>query len=173
MEGVWRDLLACAGLDHPRKPQVRREIDRAFREYGLPRAIRTDNGPPFASVGLGGLTKLSIWWVKLGITPERIEPGHPEQNGRLERLDRTLKEETANPPRASQRSQQRAFDTFRDSYNEQRPHEALDRRSPSHVNRPSYREYPRRARSPEHGSRVTVSRRGRTVRSSGTEGWST
>ena len=73
-----RYLLACAGLDRPRTPQVRRVIDRAFRDYGLPRAIRTDNGPPFASVGLGGLTTLSIWWIKLGITSERIKPGHPE-----------------------------------------------------------------------------------------------
>ena len=111
-DAASRYLLACAGLDQPRTPQVRRVLDRSFREYGLPRTIRTDNGPPFASVGLGGLTTLSIWWVKLGITPERIEPGHPEQNGRLERFHRTLNEETASPPRPSQRSQQRAFDAF-------------------------------------------------------------
>ena len=70
----------------PTGPEVKRSLERAFREYGLPRVIRTDNGPPFASVGLGSLTPLSAWWVKLGIVPERIEPGHPEQNGRLERL---------------------------------------------------------------------------------------
>ena len=109
----------------PRTPQVLRVIDRVFREYGLPRTIRTDNGPPFASVGLGGLTPLSIWWIKLGITPERIEPGHPEQNGRLERFHRTLNEETVSPPQPSQRSQQRAFDALWNGYNEQRPHEAL------------------------------------------------
>ena len=91
---------------------MRRVLLRTFREYGLPRAIRTDNGPPFASVGLGGLTQLSIWWIKLGIIPERIQPGHPEQNGRLERLHRTLKEDTIAPPKSSPRSQQRAFDDF-------------------------------------------------------------
>ena len=166
-DAASRYLLACDGLARPRTPQVRRVIDRVFREYGLPRAIRTDNGPPFASVGLGGLTTLSIWWVKLGITPERIEPGHPEQNGRLERLHRTLKEETARPPRASQRSQQRAFDAFRDGYNEHRPHEALGQQPPSRVYGPSHREYPRRAESPEYGSGVTV----RRVRTNGQIKW--
>ena len=97
-DATSRYLLACRGLTQPRTEQVHRVMDRVFREYGLPRAIRTDNGPPFGSVGLGGLTKLSIWWIKLGILPERIEPGHPEQNGRLERLHRTLKDETVAPP---------------------------------------------------------------------------
>ena len=162
-----RYLLTCAGLDRPRTPQVRRVLYRTFREYGLPRAIRTDNGPPFASVGLGGLTTLSVWWIKLGITPERIEPGHPEQNGRLERLHRTLKQETTDPPRPSQQSQQRAFDTFRDNYNEQRPHEALGQQPPSSVYRPSLREYPSRIASPEYGSGVTV----RKVRTNGEIKW--
>ena len=162
-----RYLLACRGLTQPRTAQVHRAMDRAFREYGLPRAIRTDNGPPFGSVGLGGLTKLSIWWIKLGITPERIEPGHPEQNGRLERLHRTLKEETAAPPRASRRSQQSAFDAFMDSYNERRPHEALGQRPPSRVYRPSVREYPKGVESPEYGGGVTV----RRVRTNGQIKW--
>lgn len=166
-DAASRYLLACAGLDQPRTPQVRRVIDRAFGEYGLPRAIRTDNGPPFASVGLGGLTTLSIWWIKLGIIPERIEPGHPEQNGRLERLHRTLKEETTDPPRSSRRSQQRAFDAFRDGYNEQRPHEALGQQPPSRVYRPSYREYRSRIESPEYASGVTV----RRVRTNGQIKW--
>ena len=162
-----RYLLACRGLTQPRTAQVHRAMDRAFREYGLPRAIRTDNGPPFGSVGLGGLTKLSIWWIKLGIIPERIEPGHPEQNGRLERLHRTLKEETAAPPRASRRSQQSAFDAFMDSYNERRPHEALGQRPPSRVYRPSVREYPKGVESPEYGGGVTV----RRVRTNGQIKW--
>ena len=93
-----RYLLACHGLRQTRGSEVRRVLERAFREYGLPQAIRTDNGSPFASAGLGGLSSLVVWWVKLGILPERIEPGHPEQNGRLERLHRTLKAETASPP---------------------------------------------------------------------------
>ena len=85
-DAMSRYLLACDGLERPTGPEVKRSLKRAFREYGLPRVIRTDNGPPFASVGLGSLTPLSAWWVKLGIVPERIEPGHPEQNGRLERF---------------------------------------------------------------------------------------
>ena len=162
-----RYLLACRGLTQPRTAQVRGVMERAFREYGLPRAIRTDNGPPFGSVGLGGLTTLSIWWIKLGITPERIAPGRPEQNGRLERLHRTLKAETAAPPRASRRSQQSAFDAFRDSYNERRPHEALGQRPPARVYRPSAREYPKREESPAYGSGVTV----RSVRTNGQIKW--
>ena len=115
-----RYLLVCDGLDRPTGPEVKRSLERAFREYGLPRVIRTDNGPPFASVGLGSLTPLSAWWVKLGIVPERIEPGHPEQNGRLERLHRTLKAETATPPKANRRRQRRALDRFRHSYNNEK-----------------------------------------------------
>ena len=103
-DAMSRYLLVCDGLDRPTGPEVKRSLERAFREYGLPRVIRTDNGPPFASVGLGSLTPLSAWWVKLGIVPERIEPGHPEQNGRLERLHRTLKAETATPPKANRDS---------------------------------------------------------------------
>ena len=166
-DAASRYLLACAGLDQPRTSQVRRVLARVFREYGLPRAIRTDNGPPFASVGLGGLTTLAIWWIKLGIIPERIEPGHPEQNGRQERFHRTLDEDTADPPRASRRSQQRAFDVFRYDYNEERPHEALGQQPPSRVYRPSHREYRSRVESPEYGSGVTV----RRVRTNGQIKW--
>ena len=100
-DAMSRYLLVCDGLAHPTGLEIRPVLERAFREYGLPRVIRTDNGPPFASVGLGSLSPLSAWWVKLGIIPERIAPGHPEQNGRLERLHRTLKAETASPPRAN------------------------------------------------------------------------
>lgn len=166
-DAASRYLLACRGRTQPRGPQVRRVLDRVLREYGLPRAIRTDNGPPFASLGLGGLTPLAVWWIKLGITPERIAPGHPEQNGRLERLHRTLKAETAVPPKPSHRSQQRAFDTFRHGYNDQRPHEALGQRPPGRLYRPSSRAYPRRIRSPEYGRGVTV----RKVRTNGQIRW--
>lgn len=106
-------------------------FERAFQEYGMPAVIRTDNGPPFASTALGGLSRLSIWWIKLGIVPERIVPGHPEQNGRLERFHRTLKAETATPPAATLRAQQRSFNAFRTEYNRDRPHEALDQRPPA------------------------------------------
>ena len=141
-DAMSRYLLVCDGLDRPTGPEVKRSLERAFREYGLPRVIRTDNGPPFASVGLGSLTPLSAWWVKLGIVPERIEPGHPEQNGRLERLHRTLKAETATPPKANRRRQRRALIHFRHSYNVERPHEALGQRPPSLLYTPSFRSYP-------------------------------
>ncbi len=129
--------------------------------------FRTDNGPPFASVGLGSLSPLSAWWIKLGIVPERIEPGHPEQNGRLERLHRTLKAETASPPRANRRRQRRAFDHFRHSYNNERPHEALGQRPPVRLYTPSFRPYPSRLNSPEYGAEVTV----RRVRHNGEIKW--
>ena len=142
-------------------------LSSAFREYGLPSTIRTDNGPPFASVGLGSLSQLAVWWVKLGIVPERIEPGHPEQNGRLERLHRTLKAETASPPRATRRKQQRAFDTFRLDYNTERPHEALAQQPPASQYHPSARSYPRRITAPEYGVGATV----RQVRTNGQIKW--
>ena len=142
-------------------------LEQAFREYGLPWAIRTDNGTPFASVGLGGLSSLAVWWVKLGILPERIEPGHPEQNGRLERLHRTLKAETASPPQTTWQRQKRAFETFRSSYNEERPHEALGQQPPARHYQPSARQYPRRVDSPEYESGTTV----RRVRSNGEIKW--
>src|SRR5229473_1257757 len=96
-------------------------------------AIRTDNGAPFATRALAGLSRLAVWWIKLGIVPERIEAGHPEQNGRHERMHRTLKQETADPPAANRRKQQRALDRFRQEYNEVRPHEALGMRTPAEV----------------------------------------
>mgnify|MGYP002829961558 CR=1 FL=1 len=166
-DAASRYLLVCNGLTHPRGPQVHRVLERAFREYGLPSAIRTDNGPPFASVGLGSLSSLAVWWVKLGIVPERIEPGHPEQNGRLERLHRTLKAETATPPQTTLRRQQRAFDDFRHSYNEERPHEALGQQPPSRRYRSSFRHYPSRVSVPQYEPGVTV----RRVRTNGQIKW--
>ena len=157
-DAASRYLIACQGLERPTGPETRRALARAFQEYGLPQAIRTDNGPPFAGVGLGSLSPLSAWWIKLGIVPERIEPGHPEQNGRLERLHRTLKAETASPPRANRRRQRRAFDHFRHSYNNERPHEALGQRPPVRLYTPSFRPYPSRLSSPEYGAEVTVRR---------------
>ena len=138
-----RLLLRCEGLLEPDGRQVQRVFDSAFSEFGLPCAIRSDNGPPFASVGAGGLTKLSVWWIRLGIRLERIAPGKPQQNGRQERFHRTLKAETAKPPRATLRAQQRAFDFFRKEYNEDRPHEALDQKPPATVYVCSPRRYPR------------------------------
>jgi transposase InsO family protein len=137
-----RFLLRCDIVPGTSAVDVRPSFESAFREFGLPRAIRSDNGPPFASVGAGGLTRLSIWWIHLGIQPERIEPGRPEQNGRHERMHRTLKEETARPPRQTLRAQQLAFDRFRKIYNEERPHEALENNTPASAYEPSLRRMP-------------------------------
>lgn len=143
-DGFSRYLLACQGLAAPTRAGVQPQLERLFREYGLPWAIRTDNGTPFASTGLGGLSRLSVWWVKLGIRPERIARGHPEQNGRHERMHWTLKQETAMPPRASLRAQQRAFDRFRAEYNHERPHAALAKHTPAELYTGSPRPYPSR-----------------------------
>jgi putative transposase len=123
---------------------VRPLFERTFGQYGLPAAMRTDNGSPFASTGLAGLTELSVWWLRLGIRLERIQPGKPQQNGRHERMHRTLKEATATPPRSNLHLQQRAFDAFRQEYNHQRPHEALGQKPPVSCYAPSNREYPAR-----------------------------
>ena len=137
-----RYLLRCRAVAHTDGPHVRQVFEAAFREFGLPEAIRTDNGPPFSSRALCGLSRLAVWWIRLGIRPERIDPGCPEQNGRHERFHQTLKAETASPPRASYSRQQRAFLDFQREYNEVRPHEALGQRPPAHIYRPSPRPFP-------------------------------
>lgn len=142
-----RYLLRCQAVEKTNTSRVQAIFEAAFREYGMPQAIRTDNGPPFASRALGGLSRLAIWWIKLGIVPERIQAGHPEQNGRHERMHRTLKAEAAQPPAETRRQQQQALDRFRQDYNEVRPHEALEMRTPAEVYQPSPREFS--ARLPE------------------------
>lgn len=142
-DAATRYLLRCQAVAKTDAAHVRAIFDAAFREYGLPLRLRTDNGAPFASTGLGGLTSLSVWWLRLGIVLERIAPGHPEQNGRHERMHRTLKRETASPPRASLRAQQQCFEQWRRQYNEERPHEALGQRPPAELFQPSPRAYPR------------------------------
>lgn len=144
-DGHSRYLLRCQGLEGSTGfTTVQPLFIATFREYGLPQAIRTDNGAPFASTGLGGLSALSVWWVRLGLKLERIEPGQPQQNGRHERMHRTLKAATAQPPHANLRRQQEAFDQFRRDYNQQRPHEALGQRPPAEVYQPASRDYPER-----------------------------
>jgi transposase InsO family protein len=148
-DGHSRYLLRCQGLDGSTGfTTVQPLFIATFREYGMPRAIRTDNGPPFASTALGGLSPLSVWWVRLGLDLERIEPGCPQQNGRHERMHRTLKAATAQPPRANLRQQQKAFDEFRREYNQERPHEALGQRPPAEVYQPASRDYPERPPEP-------------------------
>jgi putative transposase len=139
-----RYLLRCQGLAKVGYAPSKPVFEAAFREYGLPVRIRTDNGSPFGSNGESGLTGLSVWWIKLGITPERIEPGKPQQNGRHERMHRTLKQETASPPAKNRRAQQQRFDQFRSEYNEDRPHEALGQTPPAQHYEPSLRAYPER-----------------------------
>ena len=153
-----RYLLRCQAVERPDYAHVRPLLEATFREYGLPRALRSDNGPPFASLAVGGLSRLSVWFLRLGVVPERIEPGHPEQNGRHERLHRTLKKETASPPCATARGQQRAFQRFQQDYNEQRPHEALGMATPASVYVPSPREYPARLEEIEYPSRYQLRR---------------
>jgi len=162
-----RYLLQCRGLSRPTFEQTQPWFEWAFREYGLPEAIRTDNGSPFASVAVGGLSRLSVWFVKLGITPERIEPGHPEQNGRHERMHRTLKESTANPPWSNLGDQQKAFNEFVCEFNFHRPHEALGQNPPASVYEPSARSYPARTPKVEYGDDVIV----RKVRQNGEVKW--
>lgn len=137
-----RMLLRCQAVTPTNHEAIQPVFEAAFREYGLPAAIRTDNGSPFATTTVGALSKLSIWWLKLGIIPERIEPGQPQQNGRHERMHRTLKDETASPPKRTWRTQQKAFNHFREEYNFERPHESLDQETPASLYAPSERSYP-------------------------------
>lgn len=134
-----RKILACVALTRIRTSEVARVFRHLFRCHGVPRAIRSDNGAPFASKALGGLSRLSVWWLSLGVVPERIEPGHPEQNGRHERMHRTLKAETTRPAAGTMLAQQERFDHFVDVYNRVRPHEALGMRTPDDLYTPSMR----------------------------------
>jgi transposase InsO family protein len=138
-----RYVIRCVALEEPTTEAEFEVFESAFKEYGLPGSIRSDNGSPFASRAAGGLSELSVWWVQLGIRPERIEPGKPQQNGRHERMHLTLKLETASPPARSFQVQQRRFDRFRFTFNEERPHEALGYATPSSRYTPSSRRYPR------------------------------
>src|SRR5258706_11761841 len=137
-----RLLIACEGLSTTQEQYAFTVFERVFQEFGLPRAMRTDNGVPFASAhALYGLSKLSVWWLRLGIALERIKPGHPEQNGRHERMHLTLKREATKPAARNVLQQQARFDTFVDQYNTERPHEALAMRVPADVYAPSSRPY--------------------------------
>lgn len=142
MDHHSRYLLGCQGVAGTATELARARFIRLFKRYGLPQRIRTDNGVPFASRASGGLSTLSIWWIRLGIVPERIEPGKPQQNGRHERMHRTLKLATARPAAASLAAQQRRFEAFRQDYNQERPHEALGQTQPASHYHASPRAYP-------------------------------
>lgn len=158
-----RMILRCTHVPQGTFGYVKPIFEAAFREFGLPLAMRSDNGTPFASTGVAGLSRLACWWIRLGIWPERIEPGCPEQNGRHERMHRTLKAEVANQPEANVRLQQRAFDRFRTEFNEERPHEALNQRPPATIYTPSPRNFPRRLPEIHYPSQALV----RSVRTNG------
>jgi transposase InsO family protein len=145
-----RFLLCCQAVAKTDGEHVRAIFEACFRQYGLPRRIRSDNGPPFASTGLAGLSRLAVWWLRLGIVPERIEPGKPQQNGEHERMHLTLLKEAASPPQASGRAQQRAFNAWREEFNQERPHEALGLATPADYYQPSSQPYPARLAAVEY-----------------------
>jgi putative transposase len=149
-------LLRCHHVSKSDLHSVRPVLEAAFREYGLPHAMRSDNGPPFASKGVAGLSRLSVWMVRLGVWPERIQPGHPEQNGRHERMHGTMQAEVATKPAANLRLQQRDLDRFRLEYNHERPHEALEQRVPADLYAPSPRVFPDRLPEIEYPAEAQI-----------------
>ncbi len=162
-----RASLECKAMVSPKLEDVQDRLHRKFWELGKPRYMLSDNGPPFGARGIGGLSRLGVWLLRLGIQPVFIEPGHPEQNGRHERFHATLKAETASPPRKSIRAQQGAFDRFRAHYNEERPHEALDMRAPAELYAPSERRMPIKLPEHEYADDIEV----RRVRHDGSIKW--
>lgn len=155
-DGHSRFLLACQALRSTTVEESKPVFTRIFKEYGLPNRIRTDNGVPFATNTLARLSQLSAWWVRLGVLPELIEPGKPQQNGRHERMHRTLKAETTRPPSNSRLGQQRRFDHFRNEFNFERPHEALDMQTPASQYTASPRTMPDRLRPLQYPDRFEV-----------------
>lgn len=155
-DGYSRYLLCCQGLHSTAVAGVKPVFTRLFKEYGLPQRIRSDNGVPFATPTLARLSSLSAWWVRLGILPDLIEPGKPQQNGRHERMHRTLKAETTKPPAGSLAAQQRKFNRFREEFNNERPHEALDQETPASIYEPSRREMPNKLPPLEYPDRFEV-----------------
>jgi transposase InsO family protein len=155
-DGFSRFLLGCHGLPSTAAAGAKPVFKRLFEEYGLPQYIRSDNGVPFATNTLARLSRLSAWWVRLGVLPQLIEPGNPQQNGRHERMHRTLKAEATRPPGQAMRSQQAKFDRFRKEFNHERPHEALDQATPASVHVPSPRAMPHKLPPLEYPDRYEV-----------------
>lgn len=153
-----RFLLAVDGLSSTAHSGAQAVFERLFRTYGLPQAIRSDNGGPFATKAIAGLSRLNVWWTKLGIQHDRIQPGHPEQNGSHERMHRTLKRATLWPPAATGQVQQARFDAFRREFNEERPHQALGMKTPGSLYVASERELPERIPAPEYAGHCRMRR---------------
>jgi len=159
-----RFLICCEGLESTKERMAFTVFDRLFKEYGLPKGIRSDNGVPFASAhAIYGLSRLAVWWLRLGITIERIKPGNPQQNGRHERMHLTLKKAVTRPPGLNLIKQQNMFDDFMEEFNHERPHEALGMKTPSEFYKPSdrvYRGLPE-LEYPMHDKTITVTECGR------------
>jgi putative transposase len=159
-----RYLLCCDALGTTKQMYAFTVFERAFKDFGLPLSIRTDNGIPFASPSaFFGLSRLSVWWLRLGIGIERIKPGNPQQNGRHERMHLTLKKEATKPPAKNLLQQQEKFDRFIEYYNDERPHQALNGRCPAQLYRPSTRPYTGlgELEYPLHDRTITVTQCGR------------
>ena len=165
-DGFSRYLISVAATGSTEHAEAKPLIERAFREYGLPEVIRSDNGSPFASTGITGLTRLSVWWIKLGIRHERIDPGQPQQNGSHERFHLTLLE-AMRPAAANRAAQARRFAAFARDFNEERPHQALGQRTPASVYRPSPRSMPAKLPEPNYPAAAAV----RQVRAKGEIKW--
>jgi transposase InsO family protein len=165
-DGFCRYLLRLSCGSGTTEAEGRPIFEAAFEEYGLPEVIRSDNGPPFASTGVTGLTALSVWWIKLGIRPERIDPGRPQQNGRHERFHLTLLE-AMRPPEPNRAAQAARFEAFRRDYNHERPHQALSQLPPATFYDPSPRKLPARPDEPNYPAEAAV----RSVRSNGDIKW--
>lgn len=155
-DGFSRYLLGCQALYSTAMAGAKPVFTRLFKEYGLPKRIRTDNGVPFATNTLARLSSLSAWWIRLGVLPELIEPGKPQQNGRHERMHKTLKAEATKPPAGNLQAQQRKFNRFRDEFNNERPHEALDQQTPASLYQSSPREMPNKLPPLEYPDRFEV-----------------
>jgi transposase InsO family protein len=161
-----RFLLGCDAMPAISDEEARESCEEIFRRYGLPKAMRSDNGVPFASTGLRNLTRLSVYWLQLGIELERIRPAHPEENGQHERMHRTLKFETTRPPRTNILQQQERFDEFVEEFNTERPHEALGMKRPAQVYKASPRKLPAvvpELEYPQHDDVLPVDRFGYVV----------
>jgi transposase InsO family protein len=151
-----RYVLACKALRSTKEIPVHRAFERLFHEYGLPEAIRTDNGVPFATIALGRLSRLAVWWIKIGVRPELTQPSHPEQNGQHERMHKTLKAETTRPPAADLQAQQRKFDRWRREFNDERPHESLQQEPPATLYTPAIRTLPKKLEHPTYPGHFQV-----------------
>jgi transposase InsO family protein len=158
-----RFIVCCDSKESTAIDGTRVSLEAKFREYGMPEVARSDNGEPFAGHGLGGLNRFSVWLMRLGIRPERIAPGHPEQNPEHERMHRELKADTARPPARTEALQQLRFDEFRSIWNHERPHEALGQVPPARLWQPSPRRFPEHLPQPEYDGHLEV----RRVRSGG------